>query len=46
MPSTAPSILDRYQDKVTQDNKTIDARGVMQVNRIIELSLDDILVYL
>ncbi|MBL8500115.1 MAG: hypothetical protein LZF64_05360 [Nitrosomonas sp.] len=46
MPSTAPSILDRYPDKVTQDNKTIDARGVMQVNRIIELSLDDILVYL
>lgn len=35
MPSIAPSILDRYLDKVIQDNKTIDARGVMQMNRMI-----------
>ncbi|MBK7493307.1 MAG: HEAT repeat domain-containing protein [Nitrosomonas sp.] len=46
MPSTAPSILDRYLDKVIQDNKTIDARGVMQVNRMIELSMDDVFINL
>lgn len=46
MPSTAPSILDRYLDKVIQDNKTIDARGVMQVNRMIELSMDDVFIHL
>lgn len=46
MPSTAPSILDRYLDKVIQDNKTIDARGVMQVNRIIELSMEDVFIHL
>ncbi|OQW83451.1 MAG: hypothetical protein BVN30_06010 [Proteobacteria bacterium ST_bin16] len=46
MPSTAPSILDRYLDKVIQDNKAIDARGVMQVNRMIELSMDDVFIHL
>ena len=46
MPSTAPSILDRYLDKVIQDNKTIDARGVMQVTRMIELSMDDVFIHL
>ncbi|MXS84209.1 NACHT domain-containing protein, partial [Nitrosomonas oligotropha] len=46
MPSTAPSILDRYLDKVIQDNKTIDARGVMQVNRMIELSMEDVFIHL
>lgn len=46
MPSTAPSVLDRYLDKVIQDNKAIDARGVMQVNRMIELSMDDVFINL
>jgi HEAT repeat protein len=46
MPSTAPSILERYLDKVIQDNKTIDARGVMQVNRMIELSMEDVFIHL
>ncbi|MER0216191.1 MAG: NACHT domain-containing protein [Nitrosomonas sp.] len=46
MPSTAPSILARYLDRVIQDNKAIDARGVMQVNRMIELSMDDVFINL
>ncbi|MER0204443.1 MAG: NACHT domain-containing protein [Nitrosomonas sp.] len=46
MPSTAPSVLDRYLDKVIQDNKAIDARGVMQVTRMIELSMDDVFIHL
>ena len=46
MPSTIPAILDRYLDKVIQDNKTIDARGVMQVTRMIELSMEDVFIHL
>ncbi len=46
MQSANPPVLDRYLDKVIQDNKTIDARGVMQVNRMIELSMEDIFIHL
>ncbi|MDP2223025.1 HEAT repeat domain-containing protein [Nitrosomonas sp.] len=46
MPSPTPSVLDRYLDKVIQDNKTIDARGVMQVTRMIELSMEDVFIHL
>ncbi len=46
MQSTATSVLDRYLEKVIQDNKIIDARGVMQVNRMIELSLEDVFIHL
>jgi len=35
MPSIAPSILDRYLDKVIQDNRAVDAHSVLQVNRMI-----------
>lgn len=39
-------VLSRYLDKVIKDNQTIDARGVMQVNRMIELSMDEVYVNL
>ncbi|MDD5057476.1 MAG: HEAT repeat domain-containing protein [Sideroxydans sp.] len=37
-------VLTRYLDKVIKDNQTIDARGVMQVNRMIELSMDEVFI--
>ena len=42
----ASSVLDRYLEKVIQENRTIDARGVMQVNRMIALSMDDVFIHL
>ena len=40
------SVLNRYLDKVIKDNRTIDARGVMQVNRMIELTMDEVFINL
>ncbi|MDO8208411.1 MAG: HEAT repeat domain-containing protein [Gallionella sp.] len=39
-------VLNRYLDKVIKDNQTIDARGVMQVNRMIELTMDEVFINL
>jgi len=38
------SVLSRYLDRVNKDNRTIDARGVMQVNRMIELTMDEVFI--
>lgn len=40
------SVLNRYLDKIIKDNRTIDARGVMQVNRMIELTMDEVFINL
>ncbi|HZW25201.1 MAG TPA: HEAT repeat domain-containing protein [Gallionella sp.] len=39
-------VLQRYLDKVIKDNRTIDARGVMQVNRMIELTMEEVYIHL
>ncbi|MCP4698045.1 MAG: hypothetical protein GY862_14505 [Gammaproteobacteria bacterium] len=38
--------LKHYLNELIRDNQNIDARGVMQVHRIVELNLDDIFVEL
>ncbi len=39
-------VLEKYLDKIIEQNRIIDARGVMQVSRIVELELDEIYVNL
>jgi hypothetical protein len=39
-------LLKRYLETIVHKNKTIDARGVMQVQRIIELELEEIFISL
>ena len=46
MSTDSHSVLSRYLEKVIQENSTIDARGVMQVNRMIALSMDDVFIHL
>ena len=38
------SVLNRYLEKLIHDHRRIDARGVMQVNRMIELTLDEVFI--
>lgn len=37
-------VLNRYLEKLIHDHRRIDARGVMQVNRMIELTLDEVFI--
>ncbi|MFY9259074.1 MAG: NACHT domain-containing protein [Gallionella sp.] len=37
-------VLTRYLEKLIHDHRRIDARGVMQVNRMIELTLDEVFI--
>ena len=37
-------VLKRYLEKLIHDHRRIDARGVMQVNRMIELTLDEVFI--
>ncbi len=46
MNSDLEPLLKRYLGKVIQDNRSIDARGVQQVNRMVELSMDDVFISL
>ncbi len=39
-------ILKKYLERVIHDNRTVDSRGVMQVQRIIQLDLDEIYINL
>ncbi|MCP5459597.1 MAG: hypothetical protein H6971_08235, partial [Gammaproteobacteria bacterium] len=39
-------MLERYLRKIKSDYGTVDARGVMQVRRIVELPLDEVFVSL
>jgi HEAT repeat protein len=41
---TMDAILERYLEKIKKEYRAVDARGVMQVSRIIELPLDEIFV--
>ncbi|MDD4962577.1 MAG: HEAT repeat domain-containing protein, partial [Gallionella sp.] len=37
-------VLTRYLEKLIHDHRRIDARGVMQVSRMIELTLDEVFI--
>lgn len=40
------SLLSEYLDKIINQSKTVDSRGVMQVNRMIDIELNDIFIEL